>query len=175
MPITKCNYLVRSVDELADTVREAFAIARSGRPGPVLLDIPKNVTAEFAEYAPLPRSQHGTSGRLGKLMERSSQNFRAPEPDHRDIDRLVEMINESQKPLLICGGGVVRSRAQMCIRDRDIPGNGRRTQQRQRKGLSGEAGQGSTVCNPNGLDGQWGRVHQCVACDEVKARSLIHI
>ena len=111
MPITKCNYLVRSVDELADTVREAFAIARSGRPGPVLLDIPKNVTAEFAEYAPLPRSQHGTSGRLGKLMERSSQNFRAPEPDHRDIDRLVEMINESQKPLLICGGGVVRSRA----------------------------------------------------------------
>ena len=111
MPITKCNYLVRSVDELADTVREAFAIARSGRPGPVLLDIPKTVTAEFAEYAPLPRSQHGTSGRLGKLMERSSQNFRAPEPDHRDIDRLVEMINDSQKPLLICGGGVVRSRA----------------------------------------------------------------
>ena len=44
-------------------------------------------------------------------MQRSSQNFRAPEPDHRDIDRLVEMINESRKPLLICGGGVVRSRA----------------------------------------------------------------
>ncbi len=111
MPITKCNYLVRDVNDLADTVREAFAIARSGRPGPVLLDIPKNVTAEFADYTPLPRSQHGTSGRLGKLMQRSSQNFRAPEPDHRDIDRLVEMINESRKPLLICGGGVVRSRA----------------------------------------------------------------
>ena len=111
MPITKCNYLVRSVDELADVVREAFAIARSGRPGPVLIDIPKNVTAEKADYEPLPRSAHGTSGRLGKLMKRSSQNFKAPEPDHRDIDKLVEMIAASKKPLLICGGGVVRSRA----------------------------------------------------------------
>ena len=111
MPITKCNYLVRSVDELADVVREAFAIARSGRPGPVLIDIPKNVTAEKADYEPLPRSAHGTSGRLGKLMKRSSQNFKAPEPDHRDIDKLVEMIAASKKPLLICGGGVVRARA----------------------------------------------------------------
>lgn len=111
MPITKCNYLVRSVDELADVVREAFAIARSGRPGPVLIDIPKNVTAEKADYEPLPRSTHGTSGRLGKLMKRSSQNFKAPEPDHRDIDKLVEMIAASKKPLLICGGGVVRARA----------------------------------------------------------------
>ena len=50
MPITKCNFLVRSVDELADVVREAFAIARSGRPGPVLIDIPKDVTAQKAEY-----------------------------------------------------------------------------------------------------------------------------
>lgn len=111
MPITKCNYLVRSVDALADTVREAFAIARSGRPGPVLLDIPKNVTAEMADYEPLDRREHGTRGKLGALMKRSSQNFKAPEPDHADIDKLVEMINASQKPLLICGGGVVRSRA----------------------------------------------------------------
>lgn len=98
MPITKCNYLVRSVDELADVVREAFAIARSGRPGPVLIDIPKNITAEKADYEPLPRSAHGTSGRLGKLMKRSSQNFKAPEPDHRDIDKLVEMIAASRSP-----------------------------------------------------------------------------
>lgn len=55
MPITKCTYLVRDVNNLADTVREAFAIARSGRPGPVLIDIVKNVTAEKAEYEPLPR------------------------------------------------------------------------------------------------------------------------
>ncbi|MCD8192622.1 MAG: biosynthetic-type acetolactate synthase large subunit [Oscillospiraceae bacterium] len=111
MPITKCNFLVRSVDELADTVREAFAVARSGRPGPVLLDIPKDVTAEETDYEPLSRGQHGTSGRLGALMKRSSQNFKAPEPDHRDIDKLVEFIYASKKPLLMCGGGVVRSRA----------------------------------------------------------------
>ena len=111
MPITKCNYLVREVEDLADTLREAFAIARSGRPGPVLIDIPKNVTEEEAEFEPLTRRQHGTSGHLAQLMKRSSQDFRAPEPDHRDIDRLVEMIRASKKPLLICGGGVVRSRA----------------------------------------------------------------
>ena len=111
MPITKCNYLVRSVDDLADTVREAFAIARSGRPGPVLIDIPKNVTAEKAEYEPLARSVHGTAGRLGALMARSSQNFKAPEPDHADIEKLVEMIEAAKKPLIICGGGVVRARA----------------------------------------------------------------
>ncbi len=111
MPITKCNYLVRSVDDLADTVREAFAIARSGRPGPVLLDIPKNVTSDLAEYEPLDRRSHGVSGKLGELMKRSSQNFKAPEPDAGDIDKLVDMINASKKPLLICGGGVVRSRA----------------------------------------------------------------
>lgn len=111
MPITKCNYLVRSVDDLADTVREAFAIARGGRPGPVLIDIPKNVTTERGEYTPLARGQHGKSGKLGQLMKRSSQDFKAPEPDYRDIDILCDMIRASERPLLICGGGVVRSRA----------------------------------------------------------------
>ncbi len=111
MPITKCNYQVHNVHDLADTIREAFAIARSGRPGPVLIDIAKNVTAETTNYEPLARSVHGTSGRLGALMARSSQNFKAPEPDHQDIEKLVEMINNAKKPMLICGGGVVRSRA----------------------------------------------------------------
>ena len=111
MPITKCNYLVRAVEDLADTLREAFAIARSGRPGPVLVDIPKDVTQAKADFSPLTRPEHGKSGRLAQLMKRSSQNFRAPEPDYRDIDRLVEMIRASEKPLLICGGGVVRARA----------------------------------------------------------------
>ncbi|MCQ2437467.1 MAG: biosynthetic-type acetolactate synthase large subunit [Clostridia bacterium] len=117
MPITKCNYLVRSVDELADTVREAFAIARSGRPGPVLLDIPKNITAEKTDYEPLDRKLHGTNGRLGKLMMRSSHDFKAPEPNHADIDKLVDMIKASSKPLIICGGGVVRSRASVEFED----------------------------------------------------------
>ena len=111
MPITKCNYLVRDVNDLADTLREAFAIARSGRPGPVLVDIPKNVTLAVGEYEPLSRGEHGKSGKLGQLMKRSSQDFKAPEPDHRDIDILCDMIRQSEKPLVVCGGGVVRSRA----------------------------------------------------------------
>ncbi len=111
MPITKCNYLVKDVNKLADIVREAFAIAKSGRPGPVLIDILKNVTAETAEYEPLPRKLHKSNGRLAALMARSTTNFKAPEPDAADIDRLVEMIKASEKPLVICGGGVVRGRA----------------------------------------------------------------
>lgn len=112
MPITKCNYQVRDVNALADTVREAFAIAGSGRPGPVLIDIVKNVTAELADYTPLPREQHAGSGSLSALIRRASQDFKSPEPDAQDLDILVEMIAQSQKPLLICGGGVVRGRAQ---------------------------------------------------------------
>lgn len=111
MPITKCNYLVQNVESLADTIRAGFAIARSGRPGPVLIDIPKNVTAETADYTPVPREQHKNSGRLAALLKWASHDFKAPEPNVQDIDKLVEMIAQSEKPLLICGGGVVRSRA----------------------------------------------------------------
>ena len=111
MPITKSNYLVRDVNKLADIVREAFGIARSGRPGPVLIDILKNVTAETAVYEPLPLEQHRFHGHLGKLIQRATQDFKAPEPDVADVDTLAEMIRQSSKPLLICGGGVVRGRA----------------------------------------------------------------
>ncbi|MBR5926373.1 MAG: acetolactate synthase large subunit, partial [Firmicutes bacterium] len=111
MPITKCNYLVRDVNQLADVIRAAFTIAKSGRPGPVLVDILKNVTAEKADYVPLSKDEHAGRGRLHALMSRASTNFKAPEPTGDDIDKLVEMINESKKPLMICGGGVVRSRA----------------------------------------------------------------
>ena len=109
MPITKCNFLVRDVRNLADTVREAFAIARSGRPGPVLIDIMKNVTAEKADYEPLERKEGLTRGRLGELMRR--YDFKPPEPDMGDIRKLMDMICAAERPLLICGGGVVRSRA----------------------------------------------------------------
>ncbi len=111
MPITKCNYIVSHADQIADVMREAFAIARSGRPGPVLIDVLKNATAEQAEYEPLERDKHYAEGRLGALIARASHDLKAPEPDLADIDKLVEMINEAEKPLLICGGGVVRSRA----------------------------------------------------------------
>ena len=110
-PITKCNFLISDVNKLADTVREAFAIARSGRPGPVLIDMLKNVTAEQAEYEPLPVEQHAQSGKLAYLLAKSSHDLKAPEIDMEDIKKLVEMIKEAKKPFIICGGGVVRSRA----------------------------------------------------------------
>ncbi|MBR5615925.1 MAG: acetolactate synthase large subunit, partial [Clostridia bacterium] len=112
MPITKSNYLVRDVSKLADTVREAFAIAGSGRPGPVFIDILKNVTAETADFEPLPRDRHFQGGRLATLKERATDNFVAPEPNADDIAELVRLIDEAEKPLIICGGGVVRGRAQ---------------------------------------------------------------
>ena len=111
MPITKCNYMVRDVRKLADIVREAFAVARGGRPGPVLIDITKNVTAEKAEYEPLPRDAHASQGRLGALIKRASHELKLPEPNMEDVEILADMIRHSEKPLLICGGGVVRGRA----------------------------------------------------------------
>ena len=111
LPITKSTYQVSDVNKLADIIRTAFAIARSGRPGPVFLDILKNVTAEYAEYEPLKRSEHRTSGRLKDLYDRNMVDFKPPSIDEEDIDKLVEMINESECPMLICGGGVVRSRS----------------------------------------------------------------
>jgi len=111
MPITKCNYMVRDISQLADVVREAFAIARGGRPGPVLIDIVKNVTAETAEYTPLARDDHASTGRLGALLKRASHDLKLPEPDLGDVEKLAAMIRASQRPLLICGGGVVRGRA----------------------------------------------------------------
>ena len=111
MPITKCNFLVRDVDTLADVVREGFAIARSGRPGPVLIDIMKHVTQETAEYSYLPKEEHYKSGRLARLLQRTSHDLKAPEPNEEDVEKLVELIREAKKPLVICGGGVVRGRA----------------------------------------------------------------
>ena len=112
MPITKWNYMVSRADEIADVIREAFAIARSGRPGPVLIDILKNATAEEAEYTPLPLSEQRSSGSLGALLARVSPSLSEPEPDSADIDKLAAMIAKSKRPLIICGGGVVRARAQ---------------------------------------------------------------
>ena len=110
MPITKCNYLVRRAEDLADILREAFAIARSGRPGPVLIDILKNVTYDEAEYEYLPVSEHGRHGRLGAMLRRASHDLRTPEPDHEDIDALLAMIEASQRPMVLVGGGVIRSK-----------------------------------------------------------------
>ena len=110
MPITKCTFMVSDVKNLADVVREAFAIARGGRPGPVLIDIQKSVTAEKTTFKRLPLPKHATNGKLGDLIRRASHDLKAPEPDMEDIDKLVQIISKAKKPMLICGGGVVRSR-----------------------------------------------------------------
>ena len=112
MPITKSNYMVRHVEQLADTVREAFAVARSGRPGPVFIDILKNATAEETDFEPLSCEQHFEGGRLATLKQRATGNFEPPAPDATDVAKMVELIAEAEKPLIICGGGVVRGRAQ---------------------------------------------------------------
>ena len=110
MPITKCNYLVKDVGQLADVIREAFAIARSGRPGPVLVDIAKNVTAATADYQYLPVSEHPNHGRLANLMRRTGRDLGTPEPDHGDIQKLLDLIAQAERPMVLVGGGVIRSR-----------------------------------------------------------------
>ena len=111
MPITKANFLVRDANTLADTLRTAFAIARSGRPGPVLIDILKNVTAEEIDYEFLPLSEHANHGRLKEMLDIASHdlNSRDREPDQGDVDKLLKMIDQAEKPVVLCGGGVIRS------------------------------------------------------------------
>ena len=78
----------------------------------MLIDIVKNVTAEKADYEYLPREKHTSSGRLAKLVQRArTSSLKMPEPNQEDVNKLVDMIAQSKKPMLICGGGVVRSRS----------------------------------------------------------------
>ncbi|MBQ3405030.1 MAG: biosynthetic-type acetolactate synthase large subunit [Oscillospiraceae bacterium] len=113
MPITKATYLVRDAEKIPEIMREAFAVASAGRPGPVLIDFLKNVTAPSAmiEYEYLPREEHSHHGRVAELNRIRGWEMKIPTPDRDDIDKLIEMVKESEKPLIICGGGVVRSRA----------------------------------------------------------------
>ena len=113
MPITKATYLVRDPQTIPDVMREAFAVAATGRPGPVLIDFLKNVTAPdvLIDYEPMERKEHIKHGRLQALTKRIGWDIKTPEPNHDDIEALAEMIRAAEKPLLICGGGVVRGRA----------------------------------------------------------------
>lgn len=94
--VTKKNYIVKDVNKLADTIRDAFFVAQSGRPGAVLIDIPKDVTAAKAEYEPAEP----------KKIEPVTDSIR-----EEDIDRAVDMINSSEKPFIFVGGGAVISGA----------------------------------------------------------------
>ncbi|MDR1210095.1 MAG: biosynthetic-type acetolactate synthase large subunit [Clostridiales bacterium] len=91
MPVTKHNFIVRDVSRLADTLRRAFYIAREGRPGPVLVDIPNDVTAASCTYEPRRPDMPAPSAAFGE----------------GDIAMAAELIADSKRPLIICGGGVV--------------------------------------------------------------------
>ncbi len=111
MPITKAAYLVRDAQTIPDVMRQAFAVAATGRPGPVLIDFVKNVTFPNVEidYEFVPWTENRTCGSLKSLAD--SHDLKAPEPNLGDINTLVDLIAQAEKPMLICGGGVVRGRA----------------------------------------------------------------
>ncbi len=111
MPITKATYLVRDPQTIPDIMRQAFAVAATGRPGPVLIDFLKNVTAlnQTIDYEFIHWSENRNTSSIRRLAV--SHGLKAPEPDLGDVEKLVEMIGQAQRPLLICGGGVVRGRA----------------------------------------------------------------
>ena len=96
MPITKHNYIVKNVNDLANTIRAAFYIAKSGRPGPVLVDITKDVTAGVTEYTPVVPS----------IINPVTINLK-----EEDLDRAAELISEAKCPFIFAGGGVVAAEA----------------------------------------------------------------
>ena len=102
MPVTKHSYIVKDVNKLADTIRQAFEIARSGRPGPVLVDVPKDVTAAKCEYI-----RHKIAE-----VEPVTDTIR-----EEDIEQALQMIRESQKPFLYVGGGAVIANAWQEVRE----------------------------------------------------------
>lgn len=93
-PITKHNFIVKDVRELADVIRRAFQIAGSGRKGPVLIDVPKDVTAAKTEYVP-----------------ENPVVLPILPPDEGEICRAVELLNQAKRPLLYLGGGVIAAEA----------------------------------------------------------------
>ncbi len=102
LPITKHNFIVKDVHDLAKTIRRAFRIAKTGRPGPVLVDIPKDVTAAKAPY---------TYQKSAKII-RSSEHIR-----EMDIYTAISMIEESKRPFILVGGGAVISDAADEVRE----------------------------------------------------------
>ena len=94
IPITKYNVIVKDINMLADTIRKAFRIAKSGRPGPVLVDLTKNVTAETTEYTPV--SPEEILPKTDEIIE-------------EDLMKAAALINEAKKPVIFVGGGAVIS------------------------------------------------------------------
>ena len=101
MPITKHNYTVRRVEDLADTMRAAFRIAQSGRKGPVLVDIPKDITAASCEFTP-------KAPELIRTVTRYNEE---------DVKKAAQMINASERPIVYFGGGVRSAAGCQPLRD----------------------------------------------------------
>ena len=101
MPITKHSYIVKDVTVLADTIRKAFKIAREGRPGPVLVDITKDVTANVCEFE-------------NKPVEYPKKPVKYTETD---IEKAISLINEAKKPYIYLGGGVIASDASAEVKE----------------------------------------------------------
>jgi len=97
-PCTKHNYLVTRVEDIARVIKEAFHIAKSGRPGPVLVDLPKNLMTMTADYTPLK-----------SIKLKSYQP--TYKPNTRQLHRVVKLIKGARKPLILAGGGVILSKA----------------------------------------------------------------
>ena len=97
-PCTKHNYLVMSVENLASTVKEAFYLARSGRPGPILVDIPKDVAKAETEYTPL--------GEVRLKSYNPTYN-----PNMKQLKKIVDLIERCERPIIFAGGGVILSKA----------------------------------------------------------------
>lgn len=96
LPITKHNYFVSEVENLADTIREAFVLAKSGRPGPVLIDVPKDVQIATCEYEPKPPAE--------KEKSHAAKDMR--------IEEAAKLINSSKRPFIYFGGGLITADAQ---------------------------------------------------------------
>ena len=111
MPITKHNFMVMDVNNLAETIREAFVIAKTGRPGPVLIDIPKDVTAALCEFEPLKNPDEAVSK---TALEKANlkRSLTVSVPSEEQIKAAAEMINSSERPIIYAGGGVKISGAE---------------------------------------------------------------
>jgi acetolactate synthase-1/2/3 large subunit len=97
-PCTKHNYLVQSAESFPRIIKEAFYLARSGRPGPVLVDIPKDITKETFDYTPI------------KKVRLKSYNP-TYNPNMKQLRKAVDLIRESERPVIFAGGGIILSRA----------------------------------------------------------------
>jgi len=95
-PCTKHNWLVKDVKDLAKTIHKAFEVATTGRPGPVLVDIPKDIQFQKAKYTNFKKQK--------KLNGKSNNRF-----SQKDIDKLIEMMSKAKQPIFYTGGGVINS------------------------------------------------------------------